>query len=209
MGWPRTKYVRRRDSKFAKKTFAQHRDFLVAELVRLGASRVVLSTDIPVRQDGLPYARGPQPNDPGAAVYFQWLGNPHVLACDTYHRTWENMQAVGKTIEAIRAIQRHGASQLLKRAVAGFRALGAGESPPEPEEPSRPWWEVIGVGVVDGISPIQIAGDPNHPMRSPLLKLAEAVYKVKAIDAHPDRGGSSEAMLELNRAIEQARKALE
>ena len=181
------------------------RDFVINELHRMGARHIVLSTDIPIRRDGLFYATSAQPNDPGVAAHFQWRGKPFAVACDSYRRLWENVRAIGKTIEALRTIERHGASQLLERAVSGFAALPPGEDAGEVE---RPWWEVLGMPMLDGMSPIEIAGDPKHPMRTLMLKMAEAIYKVKVPEAHPDRGGSNDVMWELNLAIEAARRSL-
>lgn len=41
------------------------------------------------------------------------------------------------------------------------------------------------------------------------LERARAAYKARALDVHPDRGGTHEQMLELNRAFELVREALE
>lgn len=207
--WPRTPAYRRRRSSF-KTAMGKARDDMLRELQRLGAGRVVVSTDMPVRIDGLFYANAAQPNDPGVAVYFHWRGKPYVVACDTYQRVYENVRAVGKTIEAMRTIERHGATQLLERAVSGFSALPPGAEDGAPIEPAAPWWETLGVGQIDGMDPVQIAGDPKHPMRKPMLNLAESVYRIKVGDAHPDKpGGSTELTRDLNLAIEAARRALE
>jgi curved DNA-binding protein CbpA len=40
------------------------------------------------------------------------------------------------------------------------------------------------------------------------LEVAEAAYKAKVRKVHPDRGGSSEQMKALNRAIDEIRKKL-
>jgi cytochrome c5 len=55
-----------------------------------------------------------------------------VIACDSYSTVRANMRAVGATVEALRAIQRHGATSLLERAFTGFAALppkGGGDVP--------------------------------------------------------------------------------
>lgn len=203
-GWPRTPSHRRIGGQF-RCTLAEARDALLAEFDRMKARHVVVSTDVPLRRDGLFHGSSGEPNDPGAAVYFQWRGKPYVIACDTYDRLWKNVRALAKTIEAMRAIERHGATSLLERAVSGFSALPPGASSAEP--PPDPWWTVLNIAI-DGVSPIEIAGDPHHPMRELTLKMAEALYKNKIAAAHPDRGGSHEKMVRLNRAIEDARRAL-
>ena len=204
--WPRTPRHRQVRSKF-KSTLGAARDDLVSELRRLKARHVVISTNWAVRLDGLLYANCAEHNDAGVAAYFHWRGKPHVIACDSYIRVWENVRAVAKTIEALRTIERHGASQLLERAVSGFSALPPAGASDEP--PPVPWWTVLGVGAIDGADPIQIAGDPTHHLRAIVLKLAEGIYRTKIRDAHPDRpGGSAARGRELNAAIEQARRVL-
>ena len=207
--WPRTPRYKRKESRFRANGFGQVRDELFDELRRLGAKRVTLSTGIPLRLDGLPYAGRSEGDDPGAAVYFTWRGKPFVIACDTYPRTWQNVRAMSKTIEAMRAIERHGATQLLERAVSGFSALPPGDGAAADEPPPRPWWEVLGIPKMDGVEFGALADDERHPMRTPMLKMAEAMFKVKVQEHHPDRGGSVEAMQELNIAIRQARTVLE
>lgn len=211
-GWPRTPDCDRGHSRFTSTLARALRDTL-AELERLGASNVVVSSNLPQRHDGKFYTsattRVTEPNDSGVAAYFQWRGKPYVIACDNYLRVWENLRAVGKTIEAMRTIERHGATQLLERAVSGFSALPPGASTEE-EEPSAPWWEVLGVAAIDGQDPVRIAGDPRHPLRGIVLKLAEGIYRQKIVDAHPDKpGGSADKTRELNLALEQARRTLQ
>lgn len=209
--WARTPEHRRKNSRFGKHGFGQIRDNLIKELGRLGARKVLISTNIPLRLDGLPRANSSEGPDPGAAVYFQWRARPYVIACDTYGRCWENMKAIAKTVEAIRAIERHGASQLLERAVSGFSALPPGSGDEAQVPPQRPWWEVLNMQQMEeafGVSFNEIASDPKHPMRKPVLQMAEVRYKMRVPEVHPDRGGSNEAMAELSIAIQQAREAL-
>ena len=66
-GRPRTKRPQR--SRFDV-GFANARDELFDEIRRLGGSVPVLSTNVELRRDGLPYASRPEPDDSGAAVYF-------------------------------------------------------------------------------------------------------------------------------------------
>ncbi len=206
--WPRTHDYDRRDSQF-KTALGKSRDGLLLELERLGAEHVVVSTDIATRIDGLFYAASPEPNDPGVAVYFHWRGKPYTVACDTYERVRENVRAIGKTIEAMRTIERHGATQLLERAVSGFSALPPGGDAPEPEPEIGPWWEVLNMGDgVAGVSFVEVAGNPGNPMRKSVLQLAETIYRDRSKKAHPDRGGSADATRDLNLAIAAARKAL-
>lgn len=205
-GWPRTNADARRSSRFRTGT-DRSRHELLHELKLFGASHVVVSTDVPTRNDGQLYASATMsPRDPGIVVYFQWCGKPYHVACDAYDSLSENVRALFLTIKAWRTIERHGASQLLERVVSGFSALPPSAEADEP--PSEPWWEVLGVPQVGDSLPVEIANDLDHPLRRPILALCESLYRAKIRDAHPDRGGSHEAMLQINRAIEEARAAL-
>lgn len=67
-GWPRTSAPQR--SRFDG-GFAKIRDELFAEIERLGGRYIVLSTNVALRRDGLPYANQAEPPDSGVAVYFE------------------------------------------------------------------------------------------------------------------------------------------
>src|SRR3546814_3202380 len=71
VGWPRV--ARRKSAPFGM-TMAAARDHLMNELRLMGARYPVLSTNVELRRDGLPYAIKREPDDPGVAVYFEWHG---------------------------------------------------------------------------------------------------------------------------------------
>ena len=64
------------------------------EIRMLGGTLPVLSTNIPLRKDGLPYANHRQPEDKGVAVYFTLNGNPMCFACDRWDSVADNVQAI-------------------------------------------------------------------------------------------------------------------
>lgn len=78
---------RNRQAAVFKVEFARSRDELLHSLKLLGGRGVIISTNIPLRLDGLPYAGVAEPADPGVAVYFdRWIDQvlkPFVIACDT------------------------------------------------------------------------------------------------------------------------------
>lgn len=171
-----------RTSKFEPTSFAVARDNLLTELKRLGARNVVLSTNIELRQDGLPYSGRRQPDDCGVAVYFTDRKKRQMaLACDRWKKIEDNVRAITKTIEALRGIERWGSGEMLDAAFTGFAAL-----PPSPQ--SKPWWEVLGCSKESSDGWVQTA------------------YRSACMQYHPDRGGSNEAMALVNRAYEQFRK---
>lgn len=155
---------------------------LANELERLRATDVVISTDVPIRRDGMPYASASLPKDPGCAVYFTLKGQPRALACDRYTRLPDNMAAIAAHIASLRAIERYGVGTL-DQAFAGYAAL------PAPVADAIAWWDVLRVE------------------RTASLDECEAEFRRLARDHHPDRGGSHEDMAKLTAAIAAARKA--
>ncbi len=133
-GWPRASHPTR--SRFDC-TFAQARDGIMNEIRLMGGSNVVLSTNIELRRDGLPYANQSQPDDKGVAVYFRYKDQSVVFACDRWNKIEHNLQAIRKTIEAMRGVERWGVTDMLKRAFTGFKAL--------PETGSSDWWAILNV----------------------------------------------------------------
>ena len=136
-GWPRTKFPER--SKFYEKkqgswatevSMTKARAFLLGELNRLNASSVVISSNLELRQDGLPYAGRRRPQDCGVAVYFQLGGSDQCIPCDKWDRPEDNIYAIGKTIEALRGIERWGAKEMVNAAFRGFQSL------PSPDQAS-------------------------------------------------------------------------
>lgn len=188
--WTRTKPYKRRRAPYKVKP-GRALDDLRAELRRFNASHVVISSNIPLRIDGLPRANSMDRHyeDPGVAVYFSLRTGQemvqHVLACDRWRAVHHNVRAIGLTIEAMRQIQRTGALELLNRAFEGFKAL------PPAEKPRRSWWEVMGLN-----------------REAATIEVVEAVWRQRARTAHPDGGGTEEAIQELNLAMEDARKDL-
>lgn len=183
--WPsgrqRTPHSQRKSSRF-KVPFGQARDQLLDELQRMGARDVIVSTDVPLKRDGLPYADG-DPNDPGCAIYFNRGKRPFVIACDTYSSLKDNVRAVGATVEALRTIERHGGSGLMEQAFTGFAAL----PPARAAEPS--WWKTL------GITP-----------EATLFEIEEAHLRLVE-QHHPDvTGGDHETMARINRARDIARE---
>jgi hypothetical protein len=188
-GWARTRPSARRRARY-KVTPGAATQHLLDELSRLGARRsaIVISTNIPVRNDGLPYASYRTPDDVGVAVYWSTTAfKDRVIACDKWDRLHDNVHAIGLAVEALRAIERAGASQILERAFSAFGALPASSAAPT----VRPWWEVLDL--------------PESSLSILSLAMVDARYRELAAKAHPDRGGTDAAMAELNAAREQAR----
>jgi hypothetical protein len=184
-GWARTTY--RRSSDFKSRSIGEARDELLAELRRLGARNIVISSNAALSSSGLPTggSRG-KISDPGVAVYFQLKGKPKVIPCDRWDCISDNLYAIALWIESERGQERWVNAQMVDQVFVGLAAL---PPPPPTEAPEDPWWKVLGC-------------TPDAD-----LAQAEALYKIKAKHAHPDAGGSHEEFTRLSRAIEQARAA--
>lgn len=195
--WPRSKS--REHAKFLKKnsdgfggqslTVAQGVGRVVAELRRMGirTDDVVISTNVQPRLDGFPRGDGANPGDPGAAVYWRTRkGDTKVMAIDRYYRLADNLAAIAATLDAMRAIERHGGAAILDRAFAGFAAL-----PAPGNTVARGWREILGVDASE----------------RDLTKVQEKYRRLSSVH-HPDKGGTQEAMAELNWAWAQAQEAL-
>lgn len=176
-GRPRTPSWKRQRSRF-KTGFGMAVRQVMAELQRLGARNAVVSTNVPLRRDGLPLASAKRVDDPAAAAYFTHKGKQMCFACDRWDRIEDNIYAISKTIEAMRGIDRWGTGDMLDAAFSGFIAI------PPPDD----WRTALG-----------------HPET---LDQAEAAYRARARVAHPDAGGSHEQMSALNRARDAARAEL-
>lgn len=177
-GWSRTKIPKRSPYKLPLDRALQE---LTQELRLFRAKDFVVSSNVEPRLAGLP--RGPAAAaDAGVAVYWEdQQGRPRVMACDAWDSVRGNVRAIAITINALRQIERSGATQLLERAFTGFAALpaNAGESS---------WREVL-----------QIA--PGPVTRSQV----DAAYRRLAREVHPDRGGHDDAaIIQLNRAHQDA-----
>lgn len=171
-GWPRTRFPMR--SRF-QTTLGVARDGLLGELGRLRAKSVVISTNLALRNDGLPRASQPNPADPGVAVYFVLKGKQQCIPCDKWDHVQDNLQAVRLTVAALRGLERWGAREMVDAAFSGFKAL-----------PSNSWWEALGVD--------------RGATRAQIASAHRALVKAH----HPDLGGDPEEFMRIQGAYDAA-----
>jgi len=194
-GWPRTPSHRREsDNRFGisggfteegrrvgrRITVGRARDQLMDELHRLGATDIVVSTNVPVKADGLLYADNKRLDDPGIAVYFTYKKKKFVMARDGFTSVAGNLRSLGLAIDGMRQLDRHGGRFMLEKAFEGFLALA-------PPNWKKPWCQVFSVKP-------EWQGDIT------------ALYREKARERHPDAGGNDTLMAELNVAYKEARQ---
>lgn len=174
-GWPRSK-TRKRGKFSADRrdlTFYKAEQRALIELERLvAASNVVISSNV---------IRDRSPEDPGVAMYWREKGSgaDRVIAIDIYDRAADNLAAIAATMEAMRAIDRHGGATILNRAFTGFTAL-----PPPPD-----CWKILNLPALASAADIDLS------------------YKIlirKCRESHP--GGDHPQEAEINAARDQALK---
>lgn len=189
-GWPRSPEHERDRARFGVRVsrsggYATMEPLTLAEgcarvldsLRRLGAIEhtIVISSDVPLRRDGLPMSSAREPADPGVAVYWT-LDNPECMALDRYTRLADNVAAVAATIEAMRMIERHGGSAIMRRAFQGFRQIAAQSGVPDSLESAwatlfklAPGGAVVPPALRDGIlaqDVVRVARGATHPDRN-------------------------------------------
>lgn len=203
---PRTKPNDRKTARFSKKatnasfTYTFNKQVTMAEackrvlselqkytpaghFYRVPMDQIVISTNVPVRKDGLPFSNARKPEDPGAAVYFKLDGKDYCLPCDKWDRVEDNIAAIAAHLSALRGIERWGVGES-HDAYAGYKAL------PESTMAESDMWAVLGL--------------KEKPISLFELKVA---YRKQANIVHPDRSaGNDAAFAALQEAYQKALK---
>lgn len=181
-GWQRTPRDHRAKSAYVV-TFERAREDALKALSTMagrvnGKPAISITADIPVRLDGMHYANAREPWDAGVALW--WLdrktGDARVVACDQWRSTRENLRACGLTLEALRMIERSGATQILERVDQSFTSKGL--PAPKPE-----WVYTLGLRDL-----------PVHEQQ------VEEAFRTRSKLTHPDTGGSHQLFIELQQA---------
>lgn len=190
-GWQRTGQNHRKGAQFiTKKRGYADRQLTIADgltRVRIEFNRMrvddedlVISTNLKLRLDGWPRSDQREPDDPGVAIYWQTsAGEMRCIAIDRYDRVADNLAAIAATLDAMRAIERHGGAEILDRAFTGFTAL------PPPIAGGEPWYVVLDV-------------DPGD-----MHEVIKRAYQYERSKHHPDNGGDAVQFDRVQKAWEQ------
>src|ERR1700677_154267 len=183
-GFPRQKYResgRDRSSwNIARKTVEKSLELFAKDSCKVIAN-LVISSNVTV-------GGGVSPNDPAVAVWFMWDGMQVCIPIDRYRFAESNLQAIHHVIEARRVELRHGTLALIRATFTGFRARPAPAGKPRPAPAGKHWRDILAL-------PSDQVGTREQ---------IERAFKTLATVRHPDRGGSTEAMAELNIARQTA-----
>lgn len=184
VGYPRSKQTS--DSRFERHTLSQATKKVITEIGRFGDKNPIISTNMPLRKDGMPRADYLKRSisDYGVAVYFKYKEKQVVLACDRWTSIEDNLWSIALSIEAMRGLERWGVSDILDRTFTGFKALPEGPTP-------HSCWDVLNM---------------------PATKNADTVrrqYLDLAKTKHPDGGGTKEDFHQLQEAYKEAIKFCE
>ncbi|MBV9849838.1 MAG: hypothetical protein JO250_09220 [Armatimonadetes bacterium] len=180
---------------------------LEAELDALDAKDVMLSmmlTRKDIRRDGWPLASA-RPLHPGVILLVYTQTGELEFACDDNARWQHNLRAISLTLEALRAVDRHGATKR-RQQYAGYLAA---PNPADYRDPFGPAvspsdWEAVGstrtaqeawdfLSEQSGLPPELMRDDPDA------LRTGTRLAKKRC---HPDTGGSDAQFRRLTAALE-------
>lgn len=148
------------------------------EIRLMGGSNLILSSNVTLGQSN--------PQDTGVAAYFTLRGKQVCIPCDRWTDVASNLQAIAKTVEALRGIERWGAKHMVDAAFTGFAALPV-------KATRRTWREVLEI-------------TEQHPTAEDINKAVRRLSRSR----HPDTPtGSNEAFNELMEAKEQALQSIQ
>lgn len=94
---------------------------ILDEVRRSGGLYPVISSNLQLRRDGLPYSSRKEPDDPGVALYFVLDGETICIPNDRYDRIADCMAAIAGHLDAMRSMLRWGCGTS-RQAFSGYRA---------------------------------------------------------------------------------------
>lgn len=178
--WPRTPLHERKSHSAFKVSGDKARRDLIAELKKMGCTDVRVCSNVPVRNDGMPYADQARRriDDPGVAVWFTRNGTTMAMARDKYQRPEDNLRDLGLAVRDMNALALHGGAIMMERAFSGFAAL----------PPPLDWRRTLGFKPDQRVTRAEI----------------NTAHRRLALEHHPDVTGDHKKMADLNVARDKA-----
>jgi hypothetical protein len=178
--WPGAMTRRRTRSQFSARN-ADRLELLTRELRMLNAKNIELLVAIDAGQfrlDGKPRA-GAKSDHPGVILSFTSSVGPLSYPCDTYDRWEDNLYAIARSLEALRAVNRHGVTKRGEQ-YRGFLPIESGAVAPDPFHDAA--------SAVEWISRLLDRHEVSHAVEGvdpmALVRIAQRL-------THPDHGGDA------------------
>jgi len=198
--WPQKATASRRNGTF-RASYNTVLDDLERELTHLGARDITVATGHrreDIRNDGWPRANARQPHHPGVIVYFQSRHGALSFACDTFTDWKDNLRGVGLTLEALRAVDRYGATKRGEQ-YRGYAALPSATDEAAPDARREAAARLLREGgyQVSDANVATVLRDPDQ---------LKKVYGAAVLRAHPDQGGTAERFMAVRAAADTIRQ---
>lgn len=192
--WPQepTPSSQRHHARF-KVTYNKTLDLLSYELLRLGARKAYIQADAEesdIRLDG--HLRSDrQPRSPRIIVAAQTKHGPISLPCDTYHDWKDNLRAIALSLEALRAVDRHGVTKRGEQ-YRGLKQIAGSSGPINSQEAAT----FIAKYCTDAL------GRTREHIAEILadVEVFRFCYRDAAKTLHPDKGGDPAEWAKLDSA---------
>lgn len=171
-----------------KSNYSQTLNLLEAELRKLRAKEITIQAGFrQVRNDGWPYSSA-KPEHPAVALQFRTAKGVLVFRAQRYKRFEDNLRAIAKTLEALRAVDRWGVVE--GQQYTGFRQIEAPAAGQMDRDAAATW-----LSFFSGVSSAELLGSR--------AKLEQA-YRETRIKLHPDRQntGSHEGFVKTQQAYD-------
>ena len=171
--------------------YAERLELLEHELSKLGAKEIVIQAQFEakeIRQDGWPRSSA-RPKGPSVIVSFKGTKGPLSFPCDRYDSWEDNLYAIALSLEALRAVDRHGVTQNAEQ-YRGWQQLAA----PAPENQSFTTKQAAAVWLA------KVAQTVDWTTILVVGPAFDAAYRAAAKKLHPDVGGSDEQFQRLQAA---------
>ena len=187
-------------------TWSDTQDLLASEIGYLAGKNIIIEVDVPstaIRIDGQLYART-RAETPAIVVAFESKYGPLLYRSDQYGSSgygsrmeiWQhNVRAVALTLQALRAVDRYGASRSGEQ-YRGYKALEDKSAQPP-------------MSIDEAVE--LLAGMSNRPVEEVRedIDAIHAAFRTAARNAHPDHGGDPAQMARLSQAYDIAKKGMQ
>lgn len=172
--------------------YAERLELLEHELSKLGAKEIVIQAQFEpkdIRNDGWPRSSA-RTKGPAIIVSFKGTKGPLSFPCDRYDSWEDNLYAIALSLEALRAVDRHGVTQNAEQ-YRGWQQIAA----PAPENQSF-------ATARDAAAWLARIADSPYAVTAVMVPgpAFESAYKTAARKLHPDAGGTHDDFVRLQQA---------